>query len=241
MVTSLRQVGGYVHRRLLCRVSPNEERGRSCHAGGRTLWAISHRLTTRPIPQPVLPAMDLDPIGLRSLRWWDGAQWGRHGTILLHNMECSAPVSGRYRLRFRRRRRGRQPGVLLLLGAGRPHGGVGDAPDLPPGTIPPVRTQAQPGSRPASKTRRDRWTSSPARRDCCLQRTTHHGSGGNRKAPGAPTGLGRPDRIIVAISAANLHGSPPAANVAPMPTTSAAGDDAEGWDTAVASAEVKPL
>jgi hypothetical protein len=33
MVTCLRQVGGYVHRRLACRVSPNEQHGRSRHAG----------------------------------------------------------------------------------------------------------------------------------------------------------------------------------------------------------------
>ena len=31
------RLAAIVHRRLLCRVSPNEERGRSCHAGGRKL------------------------------------------------------------------------------------------------------------------------------------------------------------------------------------------------------------
>ena len=53
-----------------------------------------------------------------------------------------------------------------------------------------------------------------------------------------PQPLAIPAGIIVVISAASPHRSPPAGNVAAESTTPAAGDDAEGWDTADAPAVI---
>ena len=91
------------------------------------------------------PGWYLDPIGLQSLRWWDGAQWARHTQPLLGSTwerpcpypDAIASASG-------------GDGAFRQPGAGRhrqqdgPQGGMGYAPGLAPEPFPPVRTQAQP-------------------------------------------------------------------------------------------------
>ena len=88
------------------------------------------------------PGWYLDPIGLQSLRWWDGAQWARQTQPLLGSTwerPCPYPdaIASGY-------------GAVRQPGAGRhrqqdgPQSGTGYAPGLAPEPFPPVSTQPQP-------------------------------------------------------------------------------------------------
>jgi len=91
------------------------------------------------------PGWYLDPIGLRSLRWWDGAHWARDTQSLLApawELPCpypdaSASASG-------------GDGAIRQPDTGRhrqqdgPHGGTEYAPGLASGPSPPVSTRPQP-------------------------------------------------------------------------------------------------
>ena len=126
------------------------------------------------------PGWYLDPIGLQSLRWWDGTQWARHTQPPLRPAwerpspypDASAPASG-------------GDGAFGQPGAGRrrqldgPHGGMGSAPGLAPGSFPPAGMQAQPDP---GQPQDPQGLPSPA----------HHASRQrrNHKARGALTGLG---------------------------------------------------
>ena len=136
------------------------------------------------------PGWYLDPIGLRSLRWWDGAQWARHTQPLLGptwerpspSPDAIASASGGYGAV-------RQPGARRRRQQDGPQGGAGDAPGLAPESFPPVRTQAQPDpGQPqdpqGSPDQQPRLPGPPS--------PAHHASRQrrNRKARGALTGLG---------------------------------------------------
>ena len=122
------------------------ERGRSCRAGEEAMsyqrppdYEAGAADTANP------PGWYLDPIGLQSLRWWDGAQWARRTQPLLGPAwerpssypDASASASGGY-------------GAFRQPGAGRhrqqdgPQGGMGYAPGPASESFPPVRVQAQP-------------------------------------------------------------------------------------------------
>jgi len=96
------------------------------------------------------PGWYLDPIGLQSLRWWDGAQWARNTQPLLEpawerpdpDPDAPASASGRY-------------GAVRQPDAGRHHGQQGGphvARDMRRAwaqePVPAVRTQAQPDPGP---------------------------------------------------------------------------------------------
>jgi hypothetical protein len=136
------------------------------------------------------PGWYLDPIGLQSLRWWDGTQWARHTQPLLgpawerpsRYPDAIASASGGY-------------GAFRQPGAGRhrqqdgSQGGMGYAPGLAPESFPPVRTQAQPDpGQPqdpqGSPDQQSRVPGPPS--------PAHHASRqrGRHKARGALTGLG---------------------------------------------------
>jgi len=136
------------------------------------------------------PGWYLDPIGLQSLRWWDGAQWARRTQPLLGPAwerpssypDASASASGGY-------------GAFRQPGAGRhrqqdgPQGGMGYAPGPASESFPPVRVQAQPEpGQPqdlqGSSDQQSRVAGPPS--------PAHHASGqpGNHKARDALTGLG---------------------------------------------------
>jgi len=190
MVTCLRQVGGYVHRRLACRVSlTNSAAGRATR--GRE--AMSYQ----PPPDSEAgtavrnpPGWYLDPIGLRSLRWWDGAQWARHTQPLLEpawerpcpDPDAAASASG-------------GSGAVCQPDAGRhrQQGGPQVARDMRRAwahePFPPVRTQAQPDpgqpqDPPGSPDQQSRVPGPPS--------PAHHASPQrrNHKARGALTSLG---------------------------------------------------
>jgi hypothetical protein len=139
------RLAAIVHRRLLCRVSSDEEHDRSCHAG-------EEAMSYQPMPDYEAgitannsPGWYLDPIGLQSLRWWDGAHWARDTQPLLGSPwerpspypDAIASASGGY-------------GAVRQPGAGRhrqqdgPQGGMGYTPGLAPEAFPPLRMQARP-------------------------------------------------------------------------------------------------
>ena len=176
------RLAAIVHRRLLCRVSLTKSAAGRATRGGRTLWAISHRLTTRPIPQPVTrrdgtwTRSGCDRCAGGTARNGPGIRnpcSDRHGSVrlrlrtLLRPLQAEtarsasrAPAAAGSRtarkVAWEMRRSWRQ-GHSLRSGRRR------------------SRIQA------SLKTRRDRRTSSPACRDRRLQRTTHHGSGGTAR------------------------------------------------------------
>ena len=136
------------------------------------------------------PGWYLDPIGLQSLRWWDGAQWARHTQPLLQpawerpspSPDATASASGGDAAV-------RQPGARRRWQQDGPQGGVGDAPGLTPGSFPPVRMHAQsdpgqPQDPQGSPDQQPRLPGPPS--------PAHHASRQrrNRKARGALTGLG---------------------------------------------------
>lgn len=180
-----------MHGRLLCRVSSDEERGRSCHARGKE--AMSYQ------PPPDYeadtaagnpPGWYLDPIGLQSLRWWDGAQWARHTQPLLGpTWERPSPYTDATASASA------GDGAVRQRGAGRrwqqdgPQGGVGDAPGLAPVSLPPARTQPQPDpGQPqdpqGSPDRQSRVPGPPSPAHHASRQRRHH------KARGALAGLG---------------------------------------------------
>ena len=138
------------------------------------------------------PGWYLDPIGLQSLRWWDGTRWARDTQPLLGPTwgrpspypypDVTASASGGY-------------GAVRLPGARRhrqqndPQGGMGDAPGLAPEPFPPVRTQAQPdpGQPQDPQGSPDPQSGVPG-----PPSPAHHASRRrrNRKPRGALTGLG---------------------------------------------------
>jgi hypothetical protein len=133
------------------------------------------------------PGWYLDPIGLQSLRWWDGAQWARDTQPLLGPAwERPSPYPDAIASGY---------GAFRQPGAGRhrqqdgPQGGMGYAPGLAPGSFPPVRMQAQPDpGQPqdpqGSPDQQSRLPGPPS--------PAHHASRQrrNHKARGALTGLG---------------------------------------------------
>ena len=135
------------------------------------------------------PGWYLDPIGLRSLRWWDGAAVGpEYATPARISVGASVSRSGRSCARLGDRR-GPPAGRRRHRQQGGPHVARDMRRALGREPSSPVRTQAQPDPGRASRPP-DRRTSSPACRDRRLQRATHHGSARNRKARGALTSLG---------------------------------------------------
>ena len=136
------------------------------------------------------PGWYLDPIGLQSLRWWDGAQWARHTQPLLGPIwerpspypDAAVSASGGYGA-FR------QPGARPHRQHDGPQGGMGYAPGLAPASFPPAGMQAQPDPGrpqvpPGSPDRQSRLPGPPS--------PAHHASRRrrNRKARSALTGLG---------------------------------------------------
>lgn len=130
-------------------------------------------------PNP--PGWYLDPIGLQSLRWWDGAQWARDTQPLLGSLwqrpsaypDAAPSASGGYGASG-------QPGDR--------EGGRGDAPGLAPASFPSARMQAQsnPGQLQGTRGSPDRQSGvtgppSPAH---------HQSRRGKRKHRGALTGFG---------------------------------------------------
>jgi hypothetical protein len=88
------------------------------------------------------PGWYLDPIGLQSLRWWDGAQWARDTQPLLGPAwERPSPYPDAIASGY---------GAFRQPGAGRHRqqdgrqGGMGYAPGPAPASFPAVRMQAQP-------------------------------------------------------------------------------------------------
>ena len=137
-----------------------------------------------------------------------------------------ASVSGRCCVRFRRRRRGPPARRRPPPAAGRPARWRGRCAGPGARVIASGQDAAAAGSRPAS---RPAGIAGPAvpRAGTAVSSAPRITAAEEPQGPGRADWPGRPDRIVVAISAANPHGSPPAANVAATPTTSAAGDDAE--------------
>ena len=127
------------------------------------------------------PGWYLDPIGLQSLRWWDGAQWARDTQPLLGGAwERRSPypdaVASGYGAFG-------QPGPAAT--GSRTAGKVAWDMRRAWRQSHSLRSGCRRSRIQASlKTRRDRPTSGPAGRDRRLQRTTHHGSGGTIR-PGA--------------------------------------------------------
>jgi Protein of unknown function (DUF2510) len=93
------------------------------------------------------PGWYLDPIGLQSLRWWDGAHWARDTQPLLGSPwerpspypDAIASASGGYGAAVR------QPGSGRHRQPDGPQGGTGHAPGPAPEPFPPLRMQARPG------------------------------------------------------------------------------------------------
>ena len=140
-------------------------------------------------------------------------------------MGASVSVSGRYCVRFRRIRRGPPAGRRPPPAAGRPARWRGRCAGPGARVIPSGQDAGAAGSRPASRPAGIAGPAAPPARTAVSSApriTAAEEPQGPRRADWPR----RPDRIVVAISAANPHGSPPAANVAATPTTSA-GDDAE--------------
>ena len=122
------------------------------------------------------PGWYLDPIGMQSLRWWDGAQWARDTQPLLgpaweRPSPCpDAIASGHGAFR--------QPGAGRHRQQDGPHCGMGDAPGPAPESFPPARMQARPDP---GQPQDPQGPPSPAHQASRRRR--------NRKARGALTGL----------------------------------------------------
>jgi Protein of unknown function (DUF2510) len=134
------------------------------------------------------PGWYLDPIGMQSLRWWDGTRWARHTQPLLQPAwerpspypDATAAAPGGYGAVRQPDARRQQDG---------PHAGMGDAPGLAPESFPAIRTQAQPDpgqpqEPPGSPHQQSRVPGPPS--------PAHHASrqARNHKVRGALTGLG---------------------------------------------------
>jgi len=153
MVTCLRQVGGSVHRRPACRVSPNEQRGRACHAGeGSDELSATARRRGRYRSQEsagMVPGPDRAAITALVGRRAVGPQYP---TPARTSMGASGSGSGRSCVRFRPIRRGppagRRPSPRA---AGRPARGTGYAPGLGARASPCGQDAGAAGSRPASR------------------------------------------------------------------------------------------
>jgi Protein of unknown function (DUF2510) len=136
------------------------------------------------------PGWYLDPIGLQSLRWWDGAQWARHTQPLLQPAwERPSPYPGAAESASGGYAAVRQPGARRHRQQDAPQGGMGDAPGLAPEPFPPIQAQAQPDpgepqDAQVSPDQQSRVPGSPS--------PAHHASGQrrNHKARGALTSLG---------------------------------------------------
>jgi hypothetical protein len=237
MVTCLRQIGGSVHRRLACRVSPNEQRGRSCHAGeGSDELSATARRRGRyrgQEPAGMVPGPDRAAIFALVGRRAVGPQYPAPARI---SMEASVSGSERSCVRSRRIRRGPPAGRRPPPAAGRPASGTGYAPGLGARASPCGQDAGAAGSRPASRLARIAGPAVP-RAGTDLSIAPRITAAQEPHGPGRADQPRRPARIIVAVGAANPHRSPPAGNVAAASTTPAAGDDG-GWDTADASAVV---
>ena len=170
------------------------------------------------------PGWYLDPIGLRSLRWWDGAQWARHTQPLLGPTwerpspypDATASASGGYGAV-------RQPAARPPPGAGRLAGWRGRCAGPGARVIPSGQDSGAAGSRPASRAAGIAGPAVPPA-GTAVSSAPRITAAEEPQGPRRADWPRRPDRIIVAISAANPHNSsPPAANVAATSTTSAAG------------------
>jgi hypothetical protein len=141
-------------------------------------------------------------------------------------MGASVSVSGRYCVRFRRRRRGPPARRPPPLAAGRPARWRGRCAGPDARVIPSGQDARAVGSRPASRPAGIAGPAAPPA-GTAVSSAPRITAAEEPQGPRRADWPRRPDRIVVAISAANPHGSPPAANVAATSTTSAAGDDAE--------------
>ena len=174
-----------------CAASPvTGERGRPGRAGEEAMsyqrppdYQAGAAGTTNP------PGWYLDPIGLQSLRWWDGAQWARDTQPLLGPAwERPSPYPDAIASVDRYGAFG-QPGAGRHRQQDGRQGGMGYAPGLAPQSFPPVRMQAQPDpGQPqdpqGSPGQRSRGPGPPS--------PAHHASRQRRshKARGALSGLG---------------------------------------------------
>ena len=184
------RLAAIVHRRLPCRVSCN---GRARPVVPRGKEAMGYQ------PPPDYeadtaarnpPGWYLDPIGLQSLRWWDGARWARNTQPLLGPIwerpppypDATVSASGGDGA-FR------QPGARRHRQQDGPQGGMGDAPGPASASFPPAGMQAQPvpGQSQDPQGSPDRQSRVPG-----PPSPAHHASRRrrNRKARGALTGLG---------------------------------------------------
>ncbi len=141
-------------------------------------------------------------------------------------MGASVSVSGRSCVRSRRRRRGPPAGRRPPPAAGRPARWHGRCAGPGARVIPSGQDAGAAGSRPASRPAGIAGPAAPPA-GTAVSSAPRITAAEEPQGPRRADWPRRPDRIIVAISAAHPHGSPPAANVAATPTTSAAGDDAE--------------
>ena len=229
-----------MHRRLANRVSPNEQRGRSCHAGEGSYELSATARYRSQEPAGMVPGPDRAKIAALVGRRAVGPEYP---TPARTSLGASGSGSGRSCVRVRRIRRGRPAGRRPAgrrppPAAGRPASGTGYAPGLGARAIPCGQDAGAAGSRPASRPARIAGPAvPPAGTD--LSSTPRITAAQEPHGPGRAGEPRRPARIIVASSAANPHRSPPAGNVAAASTHPAAGDDAEGWDTADAPAVVK--
>ena len=179
-----------MHRRLACRVSLTNS---AADRATRGKEAMSYQPppdyeADTAIRNP--PGWYLDPIGLQSLRWWDGAQWARNTQPLLEPAwerpcpypDAPASASGEYDA-------ARQPDA----GRHRQQDGPHVARDMRRAwaqePFPPVRTQAQPDpgqpqAPPGLPDQESRVPGPPP--------PAHHASrqGRNHRARGALTSLG---------------------------------------------------
>jgi hypothetical protein len=224
-----------VHRRLACRVSPNEQRGRSCHAGEGSYELSATARYRSQEPAGMVPGPDRAKIAALVGRRAVGPEYP---TPARTSLGASGSGSGRSCVRVRRIRCGRPAGRRPPPAAGRPASGTGYAPGLGARAISCGQDAGAAGSRPASRPARIAGPAVPpggTDRSSAPRITAAQEPHGPGRA-GAPR---RPARIIVASSAANPHRSPPAGNVAAASAAPTAGDDAGGWDTADAPAVVK--
>lgn len=141
-------------------------------------------------------------------------------------MGASVSVSGRYCVRFRRRRRGPPARRPPPPAAGRPARWRGRCAGPGARVIPSDQDARAAGSRPASRPAGIAGPAAPPA-GTAVSSAPRITAAEELQGPRRADWPRRPDRIVVAISAAIPHGSPPAANVAATSTTSVAGDDAE--------------
>ena len=139
------------------------------------------------------------------------------------NMGASVSVSGRYCVRFRRIRRGPPAGRRPPPGAGRLAGRRGRCAGPGARVIPSGQDAGAAGSRPASRAAGIAGPAVPPA-GTAVSSAPRITAAEEPQGPRRADWPRRPDRIIVAISAANPHNSsPPAANVAATSTTSSTG------------------